>query len=117
MRFRRKPQTFAFLRKATKQDGWKASTGKRYPSTANSRRHRRRVRSIPQLRPLRPADAQPPQPTHRLALAFACSVPQDRAGTQTARSPIMKVELRNINDIKPYPHNPRKNDQAVEAVA
>jgi DNA modification methylase len=29
----------------------------------------------------------------------------------------MHVELRNINDIKPYPHNPRHNDHAVDAVA
>ena len=29
----------------------------------------------------------------------------------------MKVELRTINKIKPYEKNPRKNDQAVEAVA
>jgi DNA modification methylase len=29
----------------------------------------------------------------------------------------MHVEMRNIADIKPYPHNPRHNDHAVEAVA
>src|SRR5689334_14981155 len=29
----------------------------------------------------------------------------------------MKIEQRNINDIKPYESNPRKNDSAVEAVA
>ena len=29
----------------------------------------------------------------------------------------MIVELRNINDIKPYPNNPRHNDHAVDAVA
>jgi DNA modification methylase len=29
----------------------------------------------------------------------------------------MHVEIRNINDIKPYPNNPRNNDQAVAAVA
>jgi len=29
----------------------------------------------------------------------------------------MKVELRHINDIKPYPGNPRLNDAAVDAVA
>jgi DNA modification methylase len=29
----------------------------------------------------------------------------------------MIVELRNITEIKPYPHNPRYNDQAVDAVA
>jgi DNA modification methylase len=29
----------------------------------------------------------------------------------------MHVELRNIEDIKPYPQNPRKNDHAVDAVA
>jgi DNA modification methylase len=29
----------------------------------------------------------------------------------------MKVELRNIQDIKPYSHNPRHNDHAVDAVA
>jgi DNA modification methylase len=29
----------------------------------------------------------------------------------------MQVELRDINDIKPYPHNPRHNDHAVDAVA
>ncbi len=29
----------------------------------------------------------------------------------------MKVELRNISDIKPYPQNPRVNDGAVDAVA
>jgi DNA modification methylase len=29
----------------------------------------------------------------------------------------MHVELRNVEDITPYPQNPRKNDQAVEAVA
>ena len=29
----------------------------------------------------------------------------------------MKVELRNIHDIKPYPNNPRHNDHAVDAVA
>jgi DNA modification methylase len=29
----------------------------------------------------------------------------------------MHVELRNIEDVKPYPRNPRKNEQAVEAVA
>jgi DNA modification methylase len=29
----------------------------------------------------------------------------------------MHVELRNINDIKPYPNNPRHNDHAVDVVA
>ena len=29
----------------------------------------------------------------------------------------MKVEFMNIRDIKPYPKNPRHNDQAVDAVA
>jgi len=29
----------------------------------------------------------------------------------------MHVELRNVADIKPYPHNPRRNDHAVAAVA
>src|SRR5271165_7214388 len=29
----------------------------------------------------------------------------------------MQVEMRNIDDIKPYPNNPRHNDQAVDAVA
>jgi DNA modification methylase len=29
----------------------------------------------------------------------------------------MQVEMRNINDIKPYPHNPRHNDHAIDAVA
>ena len=29
----------------------------------------------------------------------------------------MHIEMRNVADIKPYPHNPRKNDHAVEAVA
>ena len=29
----------------------------------------------------------------------------------------MHVEMRNLADIKPYPHNPRRNDHAVEAVA
>jgi DNA modification methylase len=29
----------------------------------------------------------------------------------------MHVELRNIDDIRPYPNNPRHNDQAVDAVA
>ena len=29
----------------------------------------------------------------------------------------MKIELRPIDAIKPYDRNPRKNDQAVEAVA
>ena len=29
----------------------------------------------------------------------------------------MQVELRNINDIRPYEQNPRQNDQAVDAVA
>src|SRR5262245_33412931 len=29
----------------------------------------------------------------------------------------MQVQLRDIADIKPYPHNPRRNDQAVDAVA
>jgi DNA modification methylase len=29
----------------------------------------------------------------------------------------MHVELRNVTDIKPYPHNPRRNDHAVAAVA
>ena len=29
----------------------------------------------------------------------------------------MKIELKNIADIKPYPNNPRINDDAVEAVA
>src|SRR5262245_25523638 len=29
----------------------------------------------------------------------------------------MKVELRNVADIKLYPHNPRRNDHAVAAVA
>jgi len=29
----------------------------------------------------------------------------------------MKVELRKLSDIKPYPGNPRHNDQAVDAVA
>ena len=26
----------------------------------------------------------------------------------------MKVEQRKLSDIKPYPHNPRINDQAVD---
>jgi DNA modification methylase len=29
----------------------------------------------------------------------------------------MRVEMRRLVDIKPYPHNPRRNDQAVAAVA
>ena len=29
----------------------------------------------------------------------------------------MQIELRKLSDIKPYPSNPRVNDQAVEAVA
>ncbi len=29
----------------------------------------------------------------------------------------MKIELRNITDLKPYPGNPRQNDDAVDAVA
>ena len=29
----------------------------------------------------------------------------------------MDIELRNIDDIRPYEQNPRVNDQAVEAVA
>lgn len=29
----------------------------------------------------------------------------------------MKVELRNLDDIKPYPNNPRHNDHAVDTVA
>ncbi len=29
----------------------------------------------------------------------------------------MKIELWNLADVKPYPNNPRANDQAVEAVA
>ena len=29
----------------------------------------------------------------------------------------MKIELRNVSDIKPYPGNPRHNDAAVDAVA
>src|SRR6516165_12383167 len=29
----------------------------------------------------------------------------------------MLVEMRNVAQIKPYPHNPRRNDHAVAAVA
>jgi DNA modification methylase len=29
----------------------------------------------------------------------------------------VNIEQRNLNDIKPYPHNPRHNDHAVDAVA
>ena len=29
----------------------------------------------------------------------------------------MLVEMRKVADIKPYPHNPRRNDHAVDAVA
>jgi ParB-like chromosome segregation protein Spo0J len=29
----------------------------------------------------------------------------------------MKIELRKVSDIKPYPQNPRVNDDAVDAVA
>ena len=29
----------------------------------------------------------------------------------------MKIELRNLSEIKPYPGNPRINDDAVAAVA
>jgi site-specific DNA-methyltransferase (adenine-specific) len=29
----------------------------------------------------------------------------------------MKIELRKLSDIKPFPNNPRVNEQAVEAVA
>ncbi len=29
----------------------------------------------------------------------------------------MKIELRKLSDIKPYPGNPRINDAAVDAVA
>ena len=29
----------------------------------------------------------------------------------------MKIELRKLSDIKPYPGNPRQNDAAVDAVA
>ena len=29
----------------------------------------------------------------------------------------MKIELRKLSEIKPYPNNPRLNDGAVEAVA
>ena len=34
-----------------------------------------------------------------------------------ARLTDMKIETRKLTEIKPYPNNPRKNDQAVEAVA
>src|SRR5439155_18345658 len=30
---------------------------------------------------------------------------------------LMHVEMRNVADIKLYPHNPRHNEHAVEAVA
>jgi DNA modification methylase len=30
---------------------------------------------------------------------------------------MMHIEMRNIDDIRPYPNNPRHNDQAVDAVA
>src|SRR5262249_21196612 len=33
------------------------------------------------------------------------------------RRTTVKVELRNVSEIKPYAHNPRLNDQAVAAVA
>src|SRR6516164_5740468 len=29
----------------------------------------------------------------------------------------MKVEMRRVTDVRLYPHNPRRNDQAVAAVA
>ena len=29
----------------------------------------------------------------------------------------MKIELRKTTDVKPYPNNPRTNDDAVDAVA
>src|SRR2546425_12059222 len=29
----------------------------------------------------------------------------------------MHVEMRSVTDITPYPHNPRRNEHAVEAVA
>jgi ParB-like chromosome segregation protein Spo0J len=29
----------------------------------------------------------------------------------------MKIELRKLSEIKPYPGNPRQNDDAVDAVA
>jgi ParB-like chromosome segregation protein Spo0J len=29
----------------------------------------------------------------------------------------MKIEMRNVADIKPYPHNPRRNEHAIDAVA
>ena len=29
----------------------------------------------------------------------------------------MKIEIKSINEIYPYPNNPRKNDKAVDAVA
>jgi len=29
----------------------------------------------------------------------------------------MKIELRKLSDIKPYPGNPRLNDDAIDAVA
>jgi site-specific DNA-methyltransferase (adenine-specific) len=29
----------------------------------------------------------------------------------------MKIELRKLSDVKPYPGNPRQNDAAVDAVA
>ena len=34
-----------------------------------------------------------------------------------ARLTDMKIETRKLTEIKPYPNNPRKNDQAVEAVS
>jgi DNA modification methylase len=36
---------------------------------------------------------------------------------ETERSFLMQVELRNIDEIKPYPNNPRHNDHAVAAVS
>lgn len=48
---------------------------------------------------------------------FAVSVCLLFRSTPFVKDAVMKIELRPLSEIKPYPNNPRVNDDAVEAVA
>src|SRR5439155_8940595 len=104
---------------------------RRSPTTSSSAVHRaaRRPCGLP-ARPLfsatRPAAAPRNGPEGRLRPHCGSGPPGQQAHAETVSTYFlnpkfqelaMDIEMRNVADIKPYPHNPRKNDHAVEAVA
>ena len=57
-------------------------------------------------------------PLYPPAVGYAvCTAFFAMAGSQRKKEGKMQVESRSIREIKPYEHNPRSNDGAVDAVA